>query len=280
MENCLVKKLKSVVDNNELCRMNELTFIVPKNTNNWVRIDSIAKNGKYMLYTLRGGNNVYFSDSSYSENYGKTIRSSDNLYIKNSSSEDAYLVLEDMYLITKLFAWDHQGDVRLSELFEDGNFLEYLTIFTELRIQQGNIDSENLKNCNSLTVLKLIQNAAAVNLDDIKGITSIQNLYLYSCKLLGNISLLDSMINMTSLQISYCTGTSGTLESLLEGLLSNGKTSDLDCFIYGNTNEITFNGVKTQTKHYICSFSTNSISVSVDNVVIATYNGSTWTYNS
>lgn len=279
MVNCLVTKLKSVVNNDALFKMGELAFIVPKNTNNWVSIESLAKDGLYMLYTLRSNDaNVYFSDSTYSVDNGKTTRSGDNLYIKNGSSEDVYLICEDKYRIRELFSWDHQDNVSLALPFETGNFLKYLPNLRHLRIKEGNIVSKNLIECSSLTVIKLSNNISTIDLNDINRLTNIQSLYFWVSTLRGNISLLSPLINMTSLQISYCNGTFGTLESLLEGLLTNGKTSNLDCYIYNNTNEITFHNVKTQTKHYICAFSTNSISVSVDNVVVATYNGSTWTY--
>lgn len=277
--NCLVTKLKSVVNNDALCKIDEFAFIVPKNTNNWIRIDSSSKGGQFMLFTLRSEDaNVYFSNSTYSENYGKTIRSADNVYIKNSSSEDVYLILEDKWRIRKMFEYEHQDYVRLSPIFENGNFLKWLTNITYLSIHGSKIESKYIKECSSLTTVKLFNSTKTINLDDLKGLPNITQLYFWSSPLQGDISLLGSLATITSLQISYCTGTSGTLESLLEGLLTNGKTGNLDCVIYDNTNEITFHNVKTQNKHYICSFSTNSISVSVDNVVIATYNGSTWTY--
>lgn len=283
MGNCLKTQLKAVVNNDNLVKMDEILFVVPKNTNNWVRINNASLDGRFAKFTLVSeSNSVYFtSTDSYSDNLGKEIYSPDNVYIKNASSDDVLLRMDHKERIKGLFEYNHQDNVRLADSFKDGNVLQYLPMLDQMYYHINTISSKNLAKCNSLTNIHFFGGEVFTDFNDIKNMPQITQLEVFSCPIIGNLTLLSSLTNLTSLLIRYCTGTSGTLESFLEGLLTNGKTTDIDCFIYENTNPITFNGTQTQyNKHYIVSFGTNSITVKIDNNVIGTFNGSTWTYNS
>lgn len=287
MENCFIQKIKSAVNNNNLCTLDGLLLVVPKNTNNFVVITSTAVEGHYLTFTLKGDpSSVYFcSNSSYNDNLGQTKESANNLYIKNESNEDAFLLVSDRYRIRHLFDWTHQDNVRFAQIFEDGYFLSELPSLTYLYYSNGYIESQNLKGCAALKELNLDYHKVNINLDDIKDISTLETFSVNASNIRGDISLLSSLKKLKNLVITYCTGTSGTLESLFEGLSVNRATSsNLDCFVYSNNPNIMFNSVATLSgKHYIVTFTPNDtkkISVSVDNVEIAYYNGSIWTYNS
>lgn len=283
MGNCLKEQLKEQVQNNALFTLEEVLLVVPKNTNNRIRIRSKAKDGNYLKAELRSTSNsvCFCSDANYSDDLGKTIYSGDNFYIKNASSQDVYLALSDKKQIMSIFRYEYQASVQLAPLFANGEFFKYLPDLSEILIKEGSINSKYLSELSSVTNLLLQYNNEAIDFNDISSMTSLQVLNLVSDTIRGDISLLSPLVNLSNLTLTYSSGTSGTLESFLEGLLTNGKTTNIDCLIHKNTNDITFNGIKTQySKHYIASFGNNSITVTIDNNVIGTFNGSTWTYNS
>ena len=279
---CLVTKFDGSVVNDGLVTKDELLFVVPKNTTNWVMFKSSAKNGHYVILTLRStSNSVYFcTDNTYSDNLGKSLETGGNAYIKNGSNEDVYMSLSDKDQLIDIFRFGHQDSVKLAPLFVGGEFLQYVPGLKNIIFRNDYIDSKYLAGITAqIDGIELVDNQLPINLNDIKNLTSLTSVKFIAESIRGDIALLSSLVNLTILTITYNTGTSGTLESLLVGLLGNGKTTSLDCFIYNNTNPITFNGSATiYNKHYICSFDTNSITVKIDGNTIGTYNGSTWTY--
>ena len=204
------------------------------------------------------------------------------MYIKNASNRDAKLQIGNRYAIKRMFDWGYQNGVQLASFFKDGEFFQHLPVLTTLFYIDGEFNTKYLRGT-SLTTLELREfRKFALDLSDISAITTLTSLKLYSDLLKGDAVSLAALTSLSTLQIAYCSGLGNcTLESILVGMLNNGRVSgDLDCNIYRNTNPITFHDVQpTSSQHYIATFSSGSISVSLNSSVVATYDGSTWTYN-
>lgn len=115
-----------------------------------------------------------------------------------------------------------------------------------------------------------------VNLEDLKYNTALTIITLNSyC--IGNINTLSNKIGLTAINLTD-TEVVGTIEDLCEGFVRNGKTSDVSLTILRTS--VTFNGQALSASIYV-SFATNSCTIKdVSDNVLATYNGSSWTYNS
>ena len=332
MENCLVTKLKGVVDNDNLPVLGTLRFKVLNN-------DELYFQNVEKVSIIGGGH--FCSDSSYSDNIGKMlVPETGTNYIR------AYVALDTAGVPCDILIKDSYGLQKLSStvvgrpiLTGDFSQLNYRTPvnirLTTDKDAYGNLDSmdvsqlgaqegmsygitiENTSSARnniefnieklaeisnaSFKVVNLAKSKAYGNIfsissrnllyidlnqtDVVGTINSFENntnitwLSLYSCpSIYGNIESLYKLINTTRILLSG-TAVTGTIETLAEGMLAQGKTTEVQITVqYGTFNNIPLNGGRVSL-----NFGSGTITVRQNTStgsILGTYSNGTWTYNS
>lgn len=98
----------------------------------------------------------------------------------------------------------------------------------------------------------------------------------------GNIEGLANTPSIEEIRTLYCSNLGGTLEKLIEGLVKANKSTDLELRIGGSGVKFN-NNIISPSLFLYCAFSSNACTIYSDSaktVEVASYNGSTWTYNS
>lgn len=334
MENCLVKKLKRSVDNDNLLVFGTLRFTVLNNQELFLAgVEEVSING----------NGHFCSDNTFSDNIGKVLTSAGA-----DSSIRAYialdvegvlcdLVIKDNYNISKFaVSVAHQNSKTLSGDFSQFNYRQPINIvmFTDenaygdmnhidvsaLGAQQGQNyglyinNKDNNKNNIKFNIEKLSAAAANPsfkelrfhnskaygNISALSGCTFLENIYLHNTDVAGDISSLAELTNLTWLSLYINenvtgnieslykltkttrllfsnTSVTGTIEGLAEGMLAQGKTTEVQV----TAKNTTFHGVELANNRLSLNFGTGTVTVRQTNstgVVLGTYANGTWTY--
>ena len=294
--NCLVTKLKGVVDNDDLQRLGEFSYFV-ENAGNYEIWFGMLQRAEIV------GDAYFCSNSDYNDNIGKTTTTT-TLFIK--ANGEFKLNIKDDYKLSGC-----SGNI--NHTIADFSFLNYRTINTQYFMQYidskstgtfrnndtfknitgpiafaANDDDVSSKvtgnisvfhNTNNVTQLKIQKNNFYGNISSISDMTSIGIMYLYGNKdIEGDTISFANMINLTALLIGE-TNIHGAEEELFVSLLNNGKTGEL---WFASSEYNTLKGISPIVSHQNVVFSNGTITIS-DRYgslgVLATYNGTSWTYN-
>lgn len=152
---------------------------------------------------------------------------------------------------------------------------------------------ENLLKIDNASKITFIQNVARTSLEqlsysyDLRFITMQSYSSLEDYSVSGDISKLGNLTKLRTLYLTMSTPTrpEGTLESFVEGLISN---SIEDCTVmFKHSGKTTFNNLTPRnTRLYKLIFSSGTCAVYEDastasggiDTLVGSYNGSTWTY--
>ena len=204
MKKCLVTKLKSVVDNDELLRIGELRISVS-------RVDSPSEDTQGFGFAFSKDTQLeiigegYFTDSTLTQNNGKVITVPSytnitditNVYVSNGDFEVAIL---DKYALTSLifFTTGHTNSSIVTNRTIDIDSLKY----------SRNLFNVNLKNANAFGDIAVFKNKTflnnvRINSDKVYGdiaclsnLTDLSQVNLSSCKISGDIKALNSSKNI------------------------------------------------------------------------------------
>ena len=218
MKKCLVTKLKSVVDNDELLRMGELRISVS-------RVGSPSENTQGFGFAFSKDTQLeiigegYFTDSTLTQNKGKVItvpaytKITDitDVYVSNGDFEVAIL---DKYALTSLifFTTGHTNSSIVTNRTIDIDSLKY----------SRNLFIVNLKNANAFGDIAVFKNKTflnyvRINSDKVYGdiaclsnLTDLSQVNLSSCKISGDIKALNSSKNIQVVNF-YKTGVYGDI---------------------------------------------------------------------
>lgn len=279
--NCLVTTLIGSANNANLKKLDELWLRVTKNSTGRNRITGVG-----VKFELVGDpQQVYFSDSTYSQNNGQTVTAyDDELYIVNNTSEDAVLKVINYRKIKKIFTYDHQSNVNL-QIHDDGSWLQYIDdAATEVSINSSRnlyyVDTQYLKNKTSLTRVKLWYYSRG-DISNLGGLTNLTELSINTSYITGDIASLSRLTKLTNINCSNTITIGGKTESFLKGILDNKPDRSA---------RLTFNFVDSSIKikgsvyntykrsNYYADFNSGTISVyySGDSSLIAQYDGTHW----
>lgn len=262
MNDCLLTQLKASVNNDGLSKLGILTLKVTPQTianTNQQRFGFRASNGKVVTLKAYGG---YFATTPQNIEVDKlttrVIKTADVdvLYFKNA---EYHLEVENKYGLTilrnagnansivsinidELPYCDELTQLSVNNSQSVGNItsIKNLIGLTILSISNTNIEGDiaNLSSLVSLTELGINTPGVYGDCVALKNMTSLRNLsvrdgvYGNIVNLSKCISLIEGYVNLSMIE--------GTLESLADGMVSNGRTSGT-CVIYGN-GIITYNG--------------------------------------
>lgn len=236
--NCLITKLKGIVDNNELPKFGELVI----NLNN-LNIEyggpmSFDSNDDITL-ELTGSGQFYIQQGDVYNPVGKSItgRNFVYLYVGGISKGDQ-IKISNKYSVSRIQCLDQSnyfwGDTDYTGLSSIGYFSPYW------QRQEFNIE----------TICQYSKN--------VTNVVAIYNEWAY-----------------------------GSIEKCVEYQISLGRTSgQIDFALYGGSMKCTFHGIEwfknydDRSKHMIVTFNNGSATVTWDGQQVASYNGTTWTYNS
>ena len=282
MENCLVTKLVGVVDNDSLVKNGEICVSLNGPINTSFGIDAPAS------CPARISGDGYFSDSTYSQNLGKTatIAPNTNYYVVATGACKVFI--KDDYILTRLtFNKGYTDssmlisrpltsiDVRLNDVLDKAGAFVNVTGFG---CQDGVIDLIAFSGSSVLGALNLNGNVKAKG--DIAAFANcpIKNVVnLNNCSgVYGNISSLGKCLLATNIPITN-TQITGTIESLVEALYTNGKTSG-NLILSGNGKVTFHSAIINNGGGGTAAFASGSVTVTIGSVT-GTYNGSTWSYS-
>ena len=196
MAKCLVTKLNGSTNNPELLKLGELQIGISKVTSpsEWTQGLSIMCNKNITLEILGDG---YFTDSTLSENKGKTktINKSEvptRFYVSNG---DFKLSILDKYSITSLTDYavykDEFVNVSLSnKTISDIGVLKYSKDITSINLFKANVSGniDNLKTLTKLAYINLDNTKVSGDIANLKNLTKLNfSLRLIGLNLYGNI---------------------------------------------------------------------------------------------
>lgn len=120
----------------------------------------------------------------------------------------------------------------------------------------------DLSYCNSLTSINIRSAHSIIKLNEVSSYTK----------------------NLSTIDVVYANQVEGDIETIVENILKLGRNSG-SLTIYGYSTKIRLNGIKFFTSYNdrtlgaIIAFGNNSATVTWKENTIATYDGSSWTYN-
>lgn len=285
--NCYAKKYKKDSNNNNLSFLNGLNLIVTGNA----AIYSPGKNRSIII-----GDGHFCSNNTYSDDLGKETFANTLLYVATSSS--CMVVIFNKYDLTDLTSEDNRNvgvnidGLKYSDKLKSIAFLSPesqgdlsslagLTLITRLRLNNSQVKG-NLTDLMPLTSVNYVSLNSCHNvhgtISAFASRTSLNYLNLWGSGATGDIYTLGALISLTTLELP--SAIVGTLESLIEGMWSNGRRSG-NLVVYYYSSNITLHGVKsTRDERWNCTFANKGVSIvnSVDSSITASYNGTSWTY--
>jgi hypothetical protein len=313
MGNCLVKKLKEVVNNDNLpimgCVIVNIDAVAnPDYANRYIAVNGSAD------FTIKvlGGNIV---DGAGQALYNEVIYHSIDGKRSYRISNDTCRIVIPKYALNLLklpyeayidiaslsYSSINNLDARLNakttgniEMF-NGKTMTLLAegtslygdvsniIFNSISLTDNRAVVGNLAVSDNINAIIVRRTNVVANLSDWAAKTTLTTLSLDGAdKITGDISNLGALKNLSNVSMRNIPIT-GSIESLAEGLLAAGKTSKLQINFGGTV--ITMNNqnyFKENYNNHFIIFGSNSISIksgSASGTEVASYNGSTWSYN-
>lgn len=271
MENCLNLVLIGSVNNDTLPKLGELYMTVKAGTVgqlNFTERRDVA---------VRVVGNGYITTTVDGMSVGKEYTYQ---FVSTSEVNRLYVhAIEDCYV----FIYDDYDNVRSIDKMDNYLFdvsqLNYKTTVSKLICQinvAGVLESKELIRRSSNVSLTDTNNFLTIDLSIFETCETLATLLLKNCrKTTGSLQSLYMLSSLTTLGINVGEAITGSVTSLFENLLSNGKTGDL---LVTLPSTLLFNNQRLYEA--TVTFGTNSIVVKDSgNNTLGTYNGSTWTYN-
>ena len=225
---CLVTKLKGVVDDSSLTRIGELRIGISQ-----VELPSDKTQSFNFVFKKNARleiiGNGYFTDRSLTANKGKTLdivaNTSTDVYVSSGNLEIAIL---DKYSLGRVI-FGHVVDAvnsdQMNNRFIDINDLKYSTELTNINVSSNKTtgDLSAFQNLTELVDLSIANSQVFGDLSSIKNLTKLTLLYVNNTKVSGNISAISNLVNLTVINMIGAEQLSGDLSSLsgltkLEGL--------------------------------------------------------------
>lgn len=241
MENCLVKKYKAVVNNDNLPIFNAIKIKV----NN----PSVVSNG-YLVTAVIGSISTTNNKKLY-PSYNDAVNDTNGFTSKTtttSGNNDLYLSAGEYYIIVKpkneirRFTCNYQ----FAGTLDFGDFADFsqLTNLFELNIPTNRIkgDIANLKDSTNLQTLTL-QGNSEVNgsISDISELTKLQTLNLISTNVGGSVDSLGKLTVLTTLVLTDC-GVGGDLATMANAMVSSPNNRTFGTLTVTCNNSVKLNG--------------------------------------
>lgn len=139
-------------------------------------------------------------------------------------------------------------------------------------------DLSELEYCTKLNILTLKYSELGGSIKSIAKLTNLTKIHLTSGNFIGDISNLSAMTSLSELDIRN-SAIDGTIESLCEGMVANGRSSG-QLEIQSLMNGITFNGnIRNGVKITFNSTGCEVVNSYASDAPLGTLSNGVWTYN-
>lgn len=255
MKNCLVTKLKSSVDNNNLPIFDQLKFKVG-HTGEALRfyMKAYASDNCVVTGIPDAGGAVsfsYISDESQTYTNPFTIADQMNGFIAVASGADCTITILNKSKLRLLSngSFGVNGIIEgakdiLAAIPEEVKILRFeRSISTEITLE------DIISSCPTFEALYIAKSYYMQgNIAALTQLSSFKNLDAGECRgLTGDITSLGSMTTLENLAL-YATNVSGTMESFVAAQRASGRTTGTITGSGGNWGQVTFNGSRDNAK--------------------------------
>jgi hypothetical protein len=272
MENCLVKKLKGIVDNDNLKKFGILTLNIAEADSGGNRlVISGQVTGKARIV-----GNGHFTNTGSTFDPSGNIGTEVNIPFEGWSTNGNYKIeIDDKYNISGLFNSGNSQSLDLHDLM-------YNTAFTRITINHCEGDIISFINKNPLLTMVNCSNTENPsklygNLVDLKS-DNITNLNLSYSGITGNLDDFKS-VNITKLDLSY-SGITGAIERHAERVYNN--IPDGGNYVISVPRTVTLNSMPVSSNSFTAYIKKNgsilTLTSSSGTTTFATYDGENWTY--
>lgn len=257
MGQCLVTKLKRVIDNENLHVLGTLVFKTKKVTIPTATTQKIIIQVPYKqtcIVSVKGEDMLY--DENFSTELGKEVSVSDRFFTF-CVSNGATVFISNKYALNRL-------NFSSSMVLESFNIdeLAYSTSIINIVINNSNIlgNLKAIKNHSNLDTLNLSNCTITGNLTDLNGgsfLQKVNTLRMYNIKgITGNINELDAMPNLTAFSFTDSkSNILGSIEGFIENQMTKGVYNKSNVVLEFRNTNITYQGVKC-SKNYRVSWTT------------------------
>lgn len=292
MNNCLVTKLKSVVDNDNLRTLNSFIIEVSANTN--ANFSMVNPGSQGDVITARIIGNGHFSNSSYTTDEGKKITFTQPA---GTSAFNCYIVSTGICSI-EISGIPYSHVVR--DIFYANNtygnindFVKYWSvrnIISSYAVADSmNLDFSEIANPSVIKKISIGRVGANISgdINVLSTATDLEELDIWgdNAAYTGNLSFMNNCTKITTLNIGG--QITGTAEGVLESWANSGVVRNIK-FNIADT-KATLNGkrmvnISGRAKDAGFAVITSSTDIklykdSASGLLLASYNGSTWTYS-
>lgn len=198
MGKCLVTKLSGVVDNNSLLRVGEIRFSISAVSNPTSESQKliITYNTNSSLEIIGNG---YFTDSTLSQNLGKSLNvnpGANTVYVSNGNFS---LIAKNKYKIESIIIGS-----AYSFSIDDLKWSMLYNISANYTNTEGSISS--IKDITRLESIELSYTKVVGDIADVSKLTGLQTLSLICDGVTGNLSSLQNFRNLTLLRLKNISG--------------------------------------------------------------------------
>lgn len=258
MGQCLVTKLKGVIDNENLSVLGTLVFKTKKITTPTAATQKIiiqVPSKQTCVVSVKGKDMLY--DENFANELGKEV-SVTNRYFTFCVSNGATVFISNKYALNVI-------NTANSMVLESFNIdeLAYSTGISNITISGSNIlgNLKAIKNLSNINTLNLSYCTIAGNLTDLNGGSFLQRIStwrMYGIKgITGNINELDAMPKLTAISFTDSTSNiSGSIEGFIENQMAKGVYNKSDVQLEVRNTNITYQGVRC-SKNYRVSWTTS-----------------------
>lgn len=275
--NCLVTKLKSRVENNDLSKLGALTVYI-KGTLSPVQATNAFNINMGAAFDVDIDVPGTLSDANLIADYGTSHRynNPNNLIgVGFKSTENTRMFIYNKYILKEIV---YIGDASGRNWYFNLNDLSYCSNLTRIEIGNSPVIGSPVNLPSSLQNIQILNNE--IDPTDVSFVNKMPNLtkvVLSTNKLIGSVENITN-ISITNMGFNNAVNLGGNIEVMLVELLNRGKTTSLSCNI-SNSN-VKFHGASSLniSMALTATFDTNSIILKKSGNIVATYDGSTWTY--
>ena len=211
MGKCLVTKLNGTVDNNSILKVGELRLNVQSVSNPTAQTQELnLMFAKDTTVSIIG--NGYFTDSSLSQNNGKTCickaNTTTTLILSNGDYE---LSIPDKYSIIQINCWNAGSCVSM-----DISDLKYSLSINSIALRNAQVsgDISALSNLTALWNISIRTANISGDISALSNLTALATLNLQGTQVSGDISALSNLTKLTSFTVANMSGDISTLSNV------------------------------------------------------------------
>ena len=211
MGKCLITKLNGTINNNSMLKIGEIQLDIHSVNSPTAQTQEL--NLQFLEdTTVSIVGNGYFTDSSLTQNNGKTHLCKANTRVTLILSNGDYkLSIPNKYKLTQLLCWNIGSCVSM-----DIDSLKFSTVLNSLSLRNEAVsgDISTLSNLLAFWSLSLQGTAVSGDISALRNLTSLSSLNLQGTAVSGDISALRNLTKLTSIKVVNMSGDISSLNKV------------------------------------------------------------------